>query len=253
MKKKDIIRQILISCGISVMISTTTSIVQNQLFIKKCNKAFEEINDDIEEIQSDINQLKQNDEEILADIKELREGYESLDDRLEVLESQIESLNTKIEVLENKEDKIFNDNLEILKMNTEISEKVEDEIRSAYSLNESDYLKGGDFIIALAVLDCEIYGENRKYVLSTFRRNDEYEILRGISNPEILIFGKKVNGEYVYYSLANNYLIINNIDTDVEKYFTYVERIANEEPSVSYDEIKNLENDLNNSNKLTRK
>jgi hypothetical protein len=46
------------------MISTTTSIVQNQLFIKKCNKAFEAINDDIEDIQSDVDELKKNDEKI---------------------------------------------------------------------------------------------------------------------------------------------------------------------------------------------
>lgn len=55
-------------------------------------------------------------------------------------------------------------------------------------------------------------------------RNDEFEILIGI----------------------------NNIDTDVEKYLSYIKRIFNEEPAGSYKEIKTLE-ELNSSYKLTRK
>ena len=239
MKKKDIIRQILISCGISVMISTASGVGQYHLLNKKCNEILEEINDDNEETKNDINELKQSVKEITADVKELKEQYKSL--------------NIRLEALENQDDKIFNDNLEKLKLNIDINEEMEEEIERAYSLIDSDFSKGGDFIISLAILDCQIYGENKKYVIRTIKRNEEFEVLIGINNSEILIFGINVNGEYEYTSLASDHLIINSIDTDVEKYFSYIERIPNEEPTVSYEEIKALEDDLNNSNKLTRK
>lgn len=151
------------------------------------------------------------------------------------------------------DDKVVNNNFESLQENVKLTEEMEEEILRAYSLTKNDYSKGGDFIIALAILDCQMYGKNKKYVIRTIKRNEEFEVLIGINNPEILVFGININGEYEYTSLASDHLIINSIDTDVEKYFPYIERIPNEEPTVSYEEIKALEDDLNNSNKLTRK
>jgi len=234
MNKKDVIRTLLFSCGVAAIVSSSVSTKQE---IARLNEKYDKMLEDLE-TKKKIN----------AEIKlELDSIEEQANESLKLTESILEKLQGSTYEIQR-----FDENLQALKKEYPLTEEMEYEIRRAFSLNNSKYTNGS-FLIGLAVLDCELYGENQKHIISTVRRTSDYVVFRGINNSDIIIFGTYVNGEYTYYSLANEHIRINDIDTDVEKYFSNIERIPNEEPAVSYEEIKALEDDLNNSNKLIKK
>lgn len=109
------------------------------------------------------------------------------------------------------------------------------------------------FILGLAVLDYKLNGENRKCIVEKYIEDSKHIILSGIDNNDILIYGAKNNDSISYSSIINENLKINNIEYNIDDYFENTEWVDYQAPSVSYLEIKDVEDKLNNSYKLARK
>lgn len=109
------------------------------------------------------------------------------------------------------------------------------------------------FILGLAVLDYKLNGENRKCIVEKHIEDNKHIILSGIDNNDILIYGTKNSDSISYSSIINENLKINNIEYNIDDYFENTEWVDYQAPSVTYLEIKDVEDKLNNSYKLARK
>lgn len=140
-------------------------------------------------------------------------------------------------------------------LNSEYNNEIYEEVVKYMSYkNDLEEDKMSYFLLGLAILECENNGENKKEIIQINRvKGGEYIILTGINNDDIVILGIYKDGKYMYESLMDDNLIINNIEYDIDKYFGDPEWLDYQAPTASYDEIKALEEELNNSSKLTRK